>query len=442
MSAKDYFQDIMPPEDSGQEPGIVSGQAEPTAPPERSIRNINVARKPLVDRRASVIPEMPKIIRAPGKRWIWIIAGACILALGVAVVVGLRKTTITIIPRSHVVVFDASTTFNAYPEAVASTSALVYTLQSFDLEDSAVLQTTGTQHAEHKASGTITAINQYSVAPVRLIKNTRFETPDGLVFRTPADVVIPGMKGTSAGTVDITVVADQAGSTYNVGPISKFTLPGLKGGTMFSKVSARSSASMSGGFMGDEPAAAPGALEAARSQVRDRLKTAIADKINTIKNGSAFVGLANINYQDEPNTVEGTSSMRIREKAHVDVPVFDTDALSREIARVVSADAEAARISIVPGQGFGATPSGAGVLGGGVLTFSLAGQATLVWDVDSNALAQALAGKDQGAFQTIVNGFTGIQEARARIEPFWQTSFPTNSSMIRITIENPASSAR
>ena len=372
----------------------------------------------------------------------WILAGVCVFVLLIALAVGLRKTTVTVIPRSHAVVFDASTTFNAYPEAIASSSTLVYTLQSFDLEDSALLTTSGTQHAEHKASGTITVINEYSAAPVRLVKATRFETPDGLIFRTPADIVVPGMRGTSAGTVDVTVIADVAGTKFNIGPVVKFTLPGLKGGAMFSKVSAKSNGAMAGGFVGDEPAAAPGEVEAAKSGVRDRLVAAIAERVAAITPGSAFVGLAVVSYQDEPNTAEGTNGVRIHEKAHVDVPVFNTDVLSHEIARVVSADTEGASIGIVHGNGYGAMSASTSTLGNEMLTFSLTGSATLVWNVDENALAQALAGKNQGAFQTIVNGFTGIQEARARIEPFWKTSFPTDPTAIRISIEKPIASGQ
>ena len=79
-----------------------------------------------------------------------------------------------------------------------------------------------------KASGSITVYNNYSTASVKLIKNTRFQTPAGLIFRVPADVVIPGKQGSTPGQVTVTVFADQVGQQYNIGPTPRLTVPGLQ----------------------------------------------------------------------------------------------------------------------------------------------------------------------------------------------------------------------
>ena len=62
----------------------------------------------------------------------------------------------------------------------------------------------------------------------------------------------------------------------------------------------------------------------------------------------------------------------------------------------------------------------------------LTGNAVLVWNVDAAALSISLAGREQGAFQGIINGFASIQEARARIEPFWKGTFPASTSDIKV----------
>jgi hypothetical protein len=152
-----------------------------------------------------------------------------------------------------------------------------------------------------------------------------------------------------------------------------------------------------------------------------------------------FADLAQVTYQDLPNTTEAGGGVRIHEKAHVVVPVFSADAFARAIAQKVSADAEGAPISLIAGQGFTAhmTNASSSALGSGTLTFTLAGQGELIWKVDTAALAQALAGRDSSAFQTIVNGFPGVQEAHARIEPFWKGTFPSNPSGITIDVQTP-----
>jgi hypothetical protein len=181
-------------------------------------------------------------------------------------------------------------------------------------------------------------------------------------------------------------------------------------------------------------------MDAAVAQVRSRLQAAIATKVAQASSSSvAFPELASISYLDLPNTTEGTASVRVHEKAHVELPVFDSSAFALAVASMVSADAESGSVRLVPSTGYGVKPAATSVaLGQDPLSFSLTGTAMLVWNVDTQALANSLAGKDQSAFQTVVNTFAGIQEARARIEPFWKSSFPSNASSIRIIMSNPA----
>jgi len=77
------------------------------------------------------------------------------------------------------------------------------------------------------------------------------------------------------------------------------------------------------------------------------------------------------------------------------------------------------------------------VLGAGPFEFTLSGMSQLVWKVDSEALISALSGRNESAFQTIVATFPGIEEARARIQPFWKQVFPVDPKKIRIRIEEP-----
>jgi len=415
---------------------------------ERSIRNITIASRPRpfggvgAGGMPPIVPPRPKTKFAGP--WLWIIAAVAIIVLGGLGLFAFRKTTITVIPRSHDVVFDQASVFTAYPAASAATGTLAYTVQTFDEEDSSVVPAQGTQHVERKASGTITVVNDYSAATVKLVKDTRFQTPDGLIFRTPADIVVPGKKGSTPGTVDITVIADQAGSQYNVGPVAKFTLPGLKGGAMYSNVYARSSAAMSGGAIGDEPATQPGAVTQATSDMKTRLEQKIRADIQALPAGNmAFPQLVTIVYQDLPNTSE-QNGVRLHEKAHAEVPLFQSAVFASVVAQSVSADVGNASIALVPGAGFGATQTASttGPLNGAPLSFSLAGQAQLVWQVDTDQLAKDLAGHDQGAFQTVVAADPSIQEAHARIEPFWNTSFPKNPADIRVNIEAPAPQTR
>jgi len=119
--------------------------------------------------------------------------------------------------------------------------------------------------------------------------------------------------------------------------------------------------------------------------------------------------------------------------------VFPADIFARVVAESVSADAEAAGITFKAAPDLVAhlTTAPESSLSGTPLDFTLEGGAQLVWNIDAPSLREALAGRDEAAFQTIVNGFPAIQEASARIEPFWKSSFPTEPSDIKVRVKEP-----
>jgi hypothetical protein len=486
--AKDYFQDIVPPQnkqtDKQQKVAVRTPVAKVPTPPtpeleeiqddpippaepyasERSIRNINVPQRSVRPMRPSVtdprmsdtrdsgnynpppqnLQQMPPKPRRPRSShwWIWIIVLICILALGAFAFFAFRKTTVTVIPRSHTSVFDQSSQFVAYPAATAATGTLAYTVVNSSLQDSEAVPAQGTQQVSLSAQGTIMVYNDYSTTPIKLIKNTRFETPDGLIFRIQKDLVVPGKQDTSPGSVSATIVADQPGAQYNIPATPRFTVPGLQNdAAMYSNVYAQSTASTTGGFVGTQPVADPATVQNAqadlRSQLEQQARTAAAAQNGT--STTVFADLMQITYQDLPSTPQANGELQINEQASIAMPVFDAESFAQAVAQNVSADATGAQLSLVPGQGFTAQMSSTAstTLGTDPLSFSLTGTATLVWQVDSTALSQALAGKDQSAFAMIESGFPGVQEAHARIEPFWKTTFPSNPADIEVIIEPP-----
>lgn len=414
---------------------------EPRIPPERSIRHIEPSetRVRMTRSQPTRPPMHDEVPRRKRRGGIWVAAIISILVLGSVVgLIFLPETTITVVPRAQTVPFDDSTPFTAFPVGSA-TGTISYTVLEQSFEDFAVVPASGVEFVEQQAKGTVTVFNAYSDAPVRLIKNTRFETPDGKIFRVSNSVEVPGKKGTTPGTIDVTVSADQVGPSYNVGPFEKLTLPGLRGTPdMFTNVYARSSAPFTGGFSGERPAVPPATLESTRADIRNRL----TEKVKTLQapEGSlAFPALANLTFE-EIAPVQESGGVRIGERLRVRLPAFPTPVFAQAVGEAVSASAEGNSIAIAFSDAASAslTTSVAGdSYGTAPLEFSLSGMAQLVWQIDEQALKTALAGKDESAFQAIVGAFPSVEEARARLVPFWRTSFPKDPSDIKITIEAP-----
>ncbi len=419
------------------------------APSPKSIRNIQVPAVKLRPRSAEQDTdtdgyEPPRRLRSSYSKYVlWGAAALGVVAVGVVAMLAFRPTTITVVPRSQAVTFDQSVRMTAYPAASAASGALAYTVQTVDLEDSEVVPTTGTEHADSKASGTITVYNTYSAQSVRLIKSTRFASPSGLIFRVPNDVVVPGKKGSVPGQVAVTVIADASGDSYNVASADHWTVPGLKSSpAMYAGVYASSAQAMSGGFSGDRPSFAPGALEAAIAEIRGRLADKALAAISVATSSVAIPGLMSVMYQSLPSTNEAGGGARVHESAHVEVPVFSMSALASSVAQNVSADASA-NATLTFSKGFVASFTDPSVVlsSGQPFQFSMSGTGMLVWNVDTQALTQALSGRDTVAFQTIITGFPAIQEAHARFEPFWNSHFPTDPSKIKVELQSPAPSA-
>lgn len=469
--AKDYFQDIIPPQEpdrprsSAERKVPVSAEdetshethsrhmSEPVAHDDesesvlipRSIRDIAPLRQRTrmndmaPSRGASDAPGVPRSPRKSSRLFLWIGAVVSLLIVGTLALFALKNTSVTVIPRSHPIAFDQTTHFTAYPAGSAASGTLTYSVDTADFEDSEVVPSQGTEHAETKASGSVTVINDYSSAPSKLVKNTRFEAPGGLIYRVPADVIIPGKKGTTPGQIDVTVVADASGEQYNIGPTARFSVPGLKSTpAMYNNIYARSSTAMSGGFLGDRPAVAASALQAAHSAIRSRIESKIQESIRSRTHAVIFPDLVRITYSEKPNTPEAGNSVRVHDSAHVEMPMLPDSEFATAIAQSVSADVEGSTVRIVAGPNYVAHADATSTtLGSSPLDFTISGQATLVWDVDVASLAKALAGRDETAFQTIVTGFPGIQEAHARIEPFWKNTFPRDPSSITVTVQSP-----
>lgn len=90
----------------------------------------------------------------------------------------------------------------------------------------------GTLVWSKKATGKITVYNNYSTTPQRLILNTRFQSPDGRIYRLATSLMVPGktiMNGKETpGSVDAVVIAEEEGAQYDIGP-TRFTIPGYIG---------------------------------------------------------------------------------------------------------------------------------------------------------------------------------------------------------------------
>lgn len=132
-----------------------------------------------------------------------------------------------------------------------------------------------------KANGTITISNTFSEASQPLVATTRFETADGKLYRLVDGVTVPGAKTedgkTVPGKIDARVMADQAGTKYNLAS-GTFTIPGFKGGPKYDKITAEVKSAFTGGSddaSGAKLSVSQSDLDLAKTAASDEAKKAV-----------------------------------------------------------------------------------------------------------------------------------------------------------------------
>lgn len=295
----------------------------------------------------------------------------------------------------------------------------------------------GTENANDPAQGLITIYNGQEKVQ-ELIKNTRFETPDGLIFRIHESIKVPAGTKANPGQLQITAYADAGGEKYNIGP-STFTLPGLKGSAVYELVYAKSTGSMTGGFSGVRPSVSEKTREAQSATIEAGLKKLLTEEVaSKMKEGYVLVpGAIFISYASLPSTAGAEGKVQVQEKGTATAFIFPKEALAKAIAyRSVGTYAGQSvtletveGLTLTPKNGETPTPSSS------AFVFNLDGKASIVWVVDPTKIAGSVAGKSRQASNTILAGFPEVEKAVLSLKPFWAGTMPEDPAEIKVTVE-------
>lgn len=321
-----------------------------------------------------------------------------------------------------------------------SRGALPYELITAEKIATQSVRGSGTKTVSAAASGMITIYNTQSKSQ-KLITNTRFASPAGLIFRIQAPVTIPGGTAARPGSVTVKVYADKPGDSYNIGPTS-FTIPGFAGTSQASQVYARSSTSMTGGSSGTVPVVDAATEAGARTALRNALASDLAESIEAkIPAGYVLLsGAATTTYTALASTPSGTTGMvDVKEQGTITAVVFPNAALAKAVALSVSGlgyqgepvtFASVNSIKLFPSEAMPAPDAAS-------FSFTLVGTASLVYTVDPTRIAAAVSGKTRSAAEVALTNFPEVKRAVMILRPFWRQTFPQDPASITVVVENP-----
>jgi len=406
----------------------------------------DVFQKPLKEKKSiiktrwsSVKTKIPKIDREEfnGRRFaLWSIAVVSVLFLIFSFTGLFAWATIKVTPKQEKSIIDG--VFSLSQEE--KNSDLLFEVMILADEKSMDIEATKEKQVDRKASGEIVVYNSYSSSPQRLIKNTRFEAPDGKIYRIKKSIVVPGIRikdgKTTPGSVDVVVYADEPGEKYNR-QFSDFTIPGFRGDPRYKDFYARSKTEIKNGFSGIVRVPSDNAISTARETLRNELKKTLTEQVYTQK-PEGFVAYKDgifVTYDDNDNVTNTFKDrVTITERATLHGIILKEDVLAKFIAEQTLASYKGGDIKILnlKDLDFKIIDKENSSPLKGDLSASISGNVNIVWVIDDLALSKALAGVPKKQFEEILKGFPYIQKAKATVRPFWKRTLPENANKIKI----------
>lgn len=394
------------------------------------------------------IVEEPAIdynVNGRGKWRIWSIVVVAVLALTLAIFYAFSSAEVTITPRVDEAAFDNVFKAQKANSQGATNGNLTYTVSRIDKMGTKSLDADGEKMLNRKASGTIIIYNKFADSTQKLIKNTRFETSDGLIYRIDRSVVIPGRTTVGGkivpGSVEATVYADEPGVKYNIG-LTNFTIPGFRGDPgRYTGFYAVSKTPMLDGFSGSAKYVSDSKQKLARAEIRAELeKQILAEaKTNLIKGTFIPKGAYIIEFETQPSVDTGSGKVALKEKAMVSIYTFKTFDLDQFLASNAPfrSSIASSTVEILNRDNLDFIWLSRPNQDSSEISFRVHGNAEFSWMINTQKVAASLAGKKSGELQTTLKQWNGIVSATASISPFWSRSFPSDSNKIRVVTKLP-----
>jgi len=297
------------------------------------------------------------------------------------------------------------------------------------------------EKVSERATGTIVIYNVFSDKPQRLIRNTRFETPAGLIYRIGTSVIVPGRvvrDGKSVpGSVEAVVSADSPGAEYNVS-LSDFTIPGFKTDPpRFAGFYARTKTPIEGGKLGVMKTPSEGAVKTARASLQESLRQRVEkEKQALVPSGYVLFQGASATREELLSTEsQGENKAAVRQRIVGAAYIFKKSDIAKAIAEALipaydKLPVEIANLDSLVFKMTGPTASSLSELK--TLRFTLTGNARIVWHFEAEKLREALAGKPRNDLSATLVAFPMIAKADLVLKPFWSKKFPKNPKHIVI----------
>lgn len=296
---------------------------------------------------------------------------------------------------------------------------------------------TGEREVAQKARGEITVYNNYNSEPQIFVATTRFQSANGLIFRTPRAITIPGAKLISGklvpGSVTVEVLADKPGPSYNIGP-DKFTVPGLQGSPKFDGFYAESGNSFTGGLIGISKVITETDFNQAKETVTQKALAEAGTKLKSRANNLKVIEPFENTVSSLKSTAEAeqaTDGFSIKATAKAEAIAFAEEdllelarlAISKEQAMIFIKDTLQINFKNVKTD-----------FEGGIVSFTAEINGEAVPVIDEGKIVEGLLGKKYADIKEYLLSIKEIESAKVTLSPPWVRSVPKASKNIKVQV--------
>lgn len=373
------------------------------------------------------------------KRKQWIFGG--IVAVVIAIfVVGMMtvfaSATIEITPKNQEIAVDTKIT----GALEAGDGVVRYEVIRLSKSKAASVPAAGEEAVELKSSGKIVIYNNFSTEPQRLIVRTRFESPEGLIYRIPESVVVPGKSVKNGvetpGSIEVEVFADEAGEKYNIKK-TDFTIPGFKNdANRYKNFYGRSSTEMAGGFIGKRKMVLPADKQAALQNIETEVQADLKKDLDTkVPEGLVLLPGSIVYKSKELPAKDDGSSVIIEKEVTAYAVMLNAGDLSKKITReYVSGLSEWNNIEPMVKNfsllSVASLPDNPGA--NDKIDLEIKGKVKVWASINTEAISQRLLGAPKKDAANLMNEYAGISSIRSALRPIWKQTFPKDSFKIHV----------
>ena len=324
-----------------------------------------------------------------------------------------------------------------------SGSDLIIPAQIFTVSKNGVYSfpASGSEVVERKASGKITIWNAYSSEAQPLVKNTRFVTPEGKVYRIISAVTVPGAKISEgkiqASSVEADIVADQPGDSYNTGPVAKLRIPGFQGSPKYDGFYGELKTGVSGGFVGEMKVPTKDDVARAKEEVTAKVDAAVRSSVmmtippefKVVESAIAYSTVKDGITSDADDKGEFSYGVMMEAK----VPAYkeeDLVALMAEKFKETNADPHDL---VVKNLSYASGPSAD--LSAGKISIPLEFNGVWARSFNPETFRGEILGASEESLKSAIFAIPGVLSAKADLWPFWVSKVPNDPDKIEINVQ-------